>query len=375
LKLTGIAWSRYRIPFVQPYETARGRVTHRTGYIVRAMTDVGVAGLGEAALDPSAPEEGSAAIEPHLRMLAGVVLREGARLDEAMEPYLHGDDAMRAANCAIETAVADAGCRWAGAPLASMFSGRPEGSAPGPVVSVEVNATVANQRTGVAAAAALAAKASGFGTVKLKVGMEPTIEAEVERVHIIRDVLGPDIRLRLDANGAWSEAVAIDMVRELEVFDIELIEQPVSDIEALGRLRSVSAIPLAADEAVYDFASGQRALAHADLLVLKPMRLGGPTVARYLAQYANASGLEAFVTTTIDTGVATAMALHVAASLPGSALAHGLATASLLESDLLAQPLRLERGRLYLPESPGLGVDLDEAAMTRYGDGWQEVTA
>jgi L-alanine-DL-glutamate epimerase-like enolase superfamily enzyme len=69
------------------------------------------------------------------------------------------------------------------------------------------------------------------------------------------------------------------------------------------------------------------------------------------------------------------MALHVAASLPGSGLAHGLATASLLESDLLAQPLRLERGRLYLPESPGLGVDLDEAAMTRYGDGWQEVTA
>src|SRR5688572_4190837 len=94
MRITSITFARYRIPFVAPYETAHGRVTHRVGYIVRALTDAGVEGLGEAALDPSAPESASDAIEPHLRALSLEVVREAIRLDEAMEPYLHGDEAM-----------------------------------------------------------------------------------------------------------------------------------------------------------------------------------------------------------------------------------------------------------------------------------------
>ncbi len=371
MRITSIAFARYRVPFVAPYETAQGRVTHRVGYIVRALTDVGIEGLGEAALDPSAPESDSDAIEPHLRALGLHVLREAVRLDEAMEPYLHGDEAMRAANCAIETAIADAGSRWAGVPMQRMFSGRDAGAEG--VGGVAVNATIASRGTAEAAAAALAARASGFGTIKLKVGMESTVDAEVGRVRTIREVIGADMKLRLDANGAWDEVTAIEAIRALDPFEIELIEQPVADIEALGRVREVVTMRIAADEAVSDFVSAGRAIHAADVLVLKPMRLGGPTVARYIAQYANGSGLGTFVTTTIDTGIGTAMALQVAAALPDAGLAHGLATASLLESDLLAAPLRIERGVMRLPDAPGLGVELDPAAVAKYLGPWQEV--
>ena len=371
MRITSIAFARYRIPFVAPYETALGRVTHRVGYIVRALTDVGVEGLGEAALDPSAPEAAADAIEPHLRALGLAVVREAVRLDDAMEPYLHGDEAMRVANCAIETAIADAGSRWAGVPMQRMFSGRDAGAEG--VAGVAVNATIASRGTAEAAAAALAARASGFGTIKLKVGMESTVVAEVERVRTIREVIGADMKLRLDANGAWDEARAIEAIRALEPFGIELVEQPVADIEALGRARDAVTMRIAADESVSDFAGAERAIHTADVIVLKPMRLGGPMVARYIAQYANGSGLDVFVTTTIDTGIGTAMALQVAAALPDAGLAHGLATASLLESDLLVAPLRVERGVMRLPDGPGLGVDLDHAAVAKYVGPWQEV--
>jgi L-alanine-DL-glutamate epimerase-like enolase superfamily enzyme len=340
-------------------------------------SDEGVKGYGEAALDPSAPEADSEAIETHLRDLGSQVLRRAVSLDEAMEPYVHGDDSMRASNCAIETAVVDAGTRWAGVSLADMFSGLPQ-EASRTIRAVLVNATIAQQHIESAAAAALSARAMAFGCVKLKVGMESSIEAEVDRVRTVREVIGSDIKLRLDANGAWDEATAIALIRALEPLDIELVEQPVaaSDLVAFARVREAVATRVAADESVFDFASAQRALDHADVLVLKPMRLGGPTVARYVAQYANAAGLDTFVTTTIDTGIGVAMALQVAASLPGATLAHGLATLDLLEDDLNLEPgLPIERGRMRVPDAPGLGVTLDEEALMRYSDGWREVSA
>jgi L-alanine-DL-glutamate epimerase-like enolase superfamily enzyme len=109
--------------------------------------------------------------------------------------------------------------------------------------------------------------------------------------------------------------------------------------------------------------------------VIKPARLGGLSIARYIAKVASAAGLGVVVTTTIDTGIGTAAALHLAASLPDEGRAHGLATASLLQDDLLTTPPTVERGYMSLPDAPGLGVDLDEARAAQYLGAWQEVTA
>ncbi len=96
------------------------------------------------------------------------------------------------------------------------------------------------------------------------------------------------MKLRLDANGAWDEAVAIATIRNLELYEIELVEQPVpgDDIEALGRVRDAVTTSIAADEAVFDYESATTALKHADILVLKPARLGGLSVSRYIAKVA-----------------------------------------------------------------------------------------
>ena len=377
MRATRIAWAPYRIPFVTPYQTAHGTATHRVGFIVRLETDTGFHGLGEADLDPSRPEQDVESIHEPLDALAHALLAASPdEYHEALEAHLTGDDPSRAAHCAVETALADAGGHSSGTSLAKMLAEQFAGEASIVRDRVPVNATIAHQRTEAAAHAALLAVAAGFSCIKLKVGMEPSIDAEVERVETIRRVIGPDMKLRLDANGAWDEAKAIATIGALEPLDIELIEQPVAakDIYALDRVRAAVTTAIAADEAIVDFETAQRAIQSADAVVLKPMRLGGASVTRYLAQFAAAAGLGVTVTTTIDTGVGTAMALHVAASLLDDGRAHGLATASLLRHDLLAVPLAVERGMIYLPTGPGLGVELDHDAISRYLGDWREVT-
>jgi L-alanine-DL-glutamate epimerase-like enolase superfamily enzyme len=377
MKVKRIAWAPYRIPFVTPYETSHGgAASHRAGLILRLETDTGFIGLGEANLDPSRPEQDAEAIYPHVEALAHALLTTNPEeYHEALEGHATGGDEERAAHCAIETALADAGGRSAGMSLATLLAHQFAGEASIVRDRVRVNATIAQQRTEAAAHAALLAVAAGFSCVKLKVGMEPTIEAEVERVKAIREVIGPDTKLRLDANGAWPEDVAIEAIKALEPYEIELFEQPVpaKEFGALDRVRAAVTTTIAADEAVVDYETAERAIHSADAVVLKPMRLGGASVTRYLAQFAAASGLGVVITTTIDTGIGTAMALQVAASLLDDGRAHGLATASLLQHDLLTVPIAVERGVMHLPSAPGLGIKLDDDAAAKYLGEWREV--
>ena len=377
MRVSRIAWAPYRIPFVTPYETSRGAAIHRSGLILRLETDSGFQGLGEANLDPSEPEQHAESMYPYVEAIGRALIASHPEdYDAVLDEHATGDDAARAAHCAYETALADAGGRSAGVSLASLLAAQFAGEASFVHDRVRVNATIAHQGTEAAAHAALLAKAGGFSCVKLKAGMAPTIDAEVARVRTVREVIGPDVKLRLDANGAWDEATAIETIKALEPYEIELVEQPVpaSDFGALARVRAAVTVPIAADEAVVDYPTAERAIEAADAVVLKPMRLGGASITRYVGQHAASAGLSVVITTTIDTGIATAMALQVAASLPDDGRAHGLATASLLQHDLLIWPLAIERGVMHVPSGPGLGVALDEEAAAKYLGEWREVS-
>jgi L-alanine-DL-glutamate epimerase-like enolase superfamily enzyme len=147
------------------------------------------------------------------------------------------------------------------------------------------------------------------------------------------------------------------------------VEQPVAadDIEGMALIRRGTGTPIAADEAVMDATSAERLLAAGavDLLVLKPVAVG-LVASLELAGRACRAGVGVVVTTMLEAGVGIAAAAQVAAALPGPLPACGLATASLLESDLLEQPLPISGGTLRLPDSPGLGVHLDQGLLARY---------
>ncbi len=211
---------------------------------------------------------------------------------------------------------------------------------------VGVNATLPSLGPAAVAEAARQSVESGFSTLKLKAGAERETEVLVERVREIRLAVGPDVRLRLDVNGAWDLATAEDRLEAVARFDIEFVEQPLPahDLEGLATLRRRVTVPIAADEAASSVAAVRDLLAAeaVDVLVVKPARVGGPAAAAEIAERAAARGVPVVVSTLFETGVGIAAALAVAAGLPVVAgtrwedeLDHGLATAGLLEHDLL----------------------------------------
>jgi len=169
------------------------------------------------------------------------------------------------------------------------------------------------------------AVADGYRTLKLKVGGIP-IDQDVARVRAVRDAVGRDIRLRIDANRAWSEADAIHALRALEDIDLEYCEEPVPDPGTMARVKKAVSIPIAADESVVDLASAERIVESgaADVLVLKPMALGGLHPARVIATMAREHGVDVVVTGMLETAVGRGGALHLAASLGPGPYAHGL---------------------------------------------------
>ena len=365
MKVNRLVWTTYRIPFRQPFATAHGTQTERRGVLLKLHTDVGLVGLGEAAPIPgSAPRAWS-----DVAMLCEAVSSSlpGKRLEEAREvpppaDHLH-PAAVAAVRCGLDTAVCDVLSQAADVPLALWLHREASETVP-------VNATIALPNAASAADAAAKARASDFPCVKLKVGMAAAAGAECERVGAVRKAIGDRLKLRLDANGAWGVEQAIHTIQALESYDIELVEQPVAcgDVEALRRVRAAVRIPIAADEDVDSVAAAQRVLGAgaAQVLVIKPMVVGGLRPARQIIERAQAQGVSCIVTTTLDAGIGTAAALHLAATLPATGLACGLATGALLTTDLLTTPLTVRDGRMQRPNAAGLGVRLDEEAVKRH---------
>lgn len=366
MRVTRLRWTAYRLPFRAEFSTSRGALAYREGFILRLHMDSGIVGLGEAA---PIPERGGGTLSDALAVLdevgAALIGRRPDEVRALMDERGRGrSGAMAAVRCALDVALLDATARAAGTSVAGLLAG-------GVNRSVAVNATIGAGAPAQAAARAAAARDSGFRCVKLKVGAARSADGERRRVAAVREALGPEIRLRIDANGAWGVEQAVRTVLELEQYGLEMVEQPLAagDVQGLARVRAAVHVPIAADEDVTDVEAAERVLeaGAADVLVVKPMVVGGLRPARRIIELAAAAGVEAVVTTALDSGIGVAAALHLAATLPPDSPACGLATGSLLAADLITSPLVARRGRMELPEGPGLGVELDEGQLARYG--------
>ena len=182
--------------------------------------------------------------------------------------------------------------------------------------------------------AARMAVASGCSTIKVKVGDA----GGPDRVRAVREAMGPGARIRLDANGGWDLEEAVRALAVLSGFDVELVEDPVPGLAEMARLRRRSPIPVAAEMAIRTLEDvvEMRRLEAADVLVIKPQRLGGIAAALRAAELA---GVPVIVSSALETSVGLAACLAVAAALPVSVYAHGIGTAALLAEDVTARPL------------------------------------
>lgn len=215
---------------------------------------------------------------------------------------------------------------------------------------IPVNSTIPAISASTAAQLALAA---GCMSVKIKVG-EPgqDLKQDIDRVAAVRAALGPKAKIRIDANGAWTVAQALDHIKHLARYDLEYVEQPCATVFELAQLRLDLAhnqieVLLAADESIRKAEDPflVKKLAAADIAVLKVQPLGG---VRKALEIAAEIALPVVVSSALESSVGLRAGLALAASLPELPFACGLATAQLLTQDVTADPLLPQKGVIKL---------------------------
>jgi len=326
--------------FAQPLRTAYGELRERPLLELTIRGADGVEGRGEAA--PLEPYDGvplaavEGALSAYERVLRdGDELPGGALLDACREAA-----DLPQALAAVDMALWDRAGRREGRPVCALI-----GDDPAP--SVRVNAAIAGEdRAGAATAAAGAARA-GYTCVKVKVG----VGDDAGRVAAVRAAAGPDMELRLDANGAWAVDEAVATIEALAPAGLELVEEPVHGVAAIRAVRERVAVRIAMDETAGE--PGSLTAAVADAVCLKIGRCGG--ISGLLAQAAlvRATGAEVYLASAYDGPLGVAAAAHCAAALRPSA-ACGLGTLALFADAPDALPVR--GGAIAVPAAPGLGV-------------------
>jgi L-alanine-DL-glutamate epimerase-like enolase superfamily enzyme len=335
---------RRTLRLASPLETAYGAVSERELLAVSITDGDGVSGHGEAApleaYDGVSLERVEGALERYRPVLMQSEGVNGAQLIEACRRL----DNLPAALAAVDMALWDRAGRREGKPVAALLTDRP-------AKEVGVNATLtALDRAGVAEQAAQAAR-EGFACVKVKVG----VGDDAGRVAAARAAAGPEVALRLDANGAWSVEEAVRAIDALAPAGLELVEEPTHGLQAVREVRERVAVRVAIDETAAEH--GALGAGVADAVCLKISRCGGIAGLLAAAALVRASGAEVYLASTMDGPLGVAAAVHAAAALASRGpIAHcGLATLALFEG--LENPLPAREGKIALPTIGGLGVD------------------
>jgi L-Ala-D/L-Glu epimerase len=350
--VTGLEVVAYALPFENPYVTARGVLEHRELVLLRVHTDIGLTGSGEAV--PLSLRGGES-----LDQVVGELTRLRDAFADASEQERR--DLLRGAfvelsapsRCALFTAWLDLAARHEGEPMWRLLGA--QNAAP-----VRCNATLTADHPTAVAEQAGSWAGEGYTTFKLKLGLEK----DVEQVEAVRGALGDEARLRVDANGSWEVAEAASKLARIARYDIELAEQPCRTLAELAEVRSGSDIWIAADESVSSSqeAESARQARACDFVTLKLSKVGGPGPAQAIANQ-----IPSYLSSALDGPVGIAAAAHLAQALdPDPGLAHGLATQRLFASTIASRECELSDGFLHLPDGPGLGVEIDDAALERH---------
>lgn len=330
---------QFQLELREPLQTATGSIKSRQGWLIRIPGDP--PGFGEATPLPGWTESAN-----DCRQALETARSTLDATDE--ETALEAISDAPAARHGLDLALADRDAREGNISLARYLSGRD------PDRPVPVNATIdANTPEALTDDVATALEA-GYDCLKIKVG-HATLAADVDRVNAVGSVIGDDIHLRADANGQWTRKQAEQFIDQIDV-ELDYLEQPLGDASLSEHAALREQIEIALDESVSSqgIASIISASA-ADVVVLKPMVLGGLDRTLSIARRARSQDIDVVITTTMDAVLARTAAIQLAGAIEPDRHC-GLATADRLMTDLAPDPCPIRTGSVRVPSGPGLGV-------------------
>ncbi|CUX41678.1 L-Ala-D/L-Glu epimerase [Clostridium sp. C105KSO15] len=353
MKIVKIETAKVNIPLVTPFKTALRTVDSVNDIVVRITTDDGQTGFGEA--PPTAVITGDthgsilSAIEEFIA--PAIVGMEIENLDGIMKK-LHGCILKNSsAKAAVDMSVYDLFAKSCGKPLYKILGGgRGE---------IETDLTISVNGVEEMVVDSLKAVSQGFRILKIKVGKES--KKDVERIQAIHQAVGPDIKLRIDANQGWSAKEAVKIIRTLEDMGIgmDLVEQPVNahDFEGMKFVTSQVYTPILADESVFSPEDAIRIIREraADLINIKLMKTGGIHEALKICAIAESFGMECMIGCMLESKIAVSAAAHLASGR-GIITRADLDGPSLCREDPYIGGPVFDGPRIVMNEDPGMGI-------------------
>lgn len=352
MKIKDIKVGIIEVPLRKPFKTALRRVDSIRDIVVKVITDTGHSGYGEAA--PTAVITGDTlgsikcAIEDYIRpKLIGL---EISNIEEIMKRIEGSIVKNTSAKAAVDIAIYDLFGQMNNSPLYKLLGGYKTEIITDLTISVNSPEEMAQD--------SIEAVKRGYKTLKIKVGKDSKMD--MKRIKSIRDAIGYDIELRLDANQGWNPKEAVLFLRQMEDkgFNIELVEQPVkaNDLVGLKFVTDNVDIPILADESVFSAMDAAIIIQNkaADLINIKLMKTGGIHNALKICSLAEIYEVECMIGCMLESKLSVSAAVHLAAAkriitkvdLDGPGLCS--------EDPIDGGPI-FKNSNIYLNEKPGLG--------------------
>ena len=369
MRVTGVDIRVVSVPFTHPETWRFGRLWGLTNAIVEVHTDAGITGIGEVPGSPligmvrDALEATSAWIIGEDPMKVRQFLRRASERGWHHYPYIGN-----AAAAGIEMALWDICGKALGCPVHQFFGGLDTENVP-----FYWYIWVTDRQPDTARQQAAEGVARGFKTMYIKIGFD--LKNDLALARAIREEVGDDIALRVDANEAWTAFEAIDAVQRFEDVGIEFLEQPIDmhDIAGMVDLRTKSRTRIGANQSVWQPWQVPEVLARraGDVIVTDQHQLGGLVPFRDAAAMCEVANVPIIKHAFGDLAITTIAATHVLGTLASPQLGHQQYL-TILEHDLLATRVEFVDGGIPVPTGPGLGIELDQEAVRFYEDVYRE---
>lgn len=353
MKITAIELGTLSVPLRVPFRTAVRSVDSVEDVIVLVRTDTGATGYGEA--PPTGLVTGDTtggiidAIRTHIEPL--LIGRDVAEFETLVQLVQRALIHNTSAKAAVDMALYDLYGQLWNIPVHRLLGGAKSSIVTDITISVNAPEEMARD--------ALDAIARGYDTLKIKVGVDPRLD--VARLTAVRRAVGPDVRIRIDANQAWRPKEAVRILSQMTDagLDIELVEQPVAaaDIDGLAYVTRESDVPVLADEAVFSPADALRImqLHAADMVNIKLMKCGGLYPAQQIVAAAEVYGMECMIGCMLEAKISVNAAVALAC-------AKSVITRIDLDGPVLCSEDPIDGGAVFdekhitASDAPGLGI-------------------
>lgn len=350
------------IPTIRPHKLSVTTMQTQTLVLVKITTTDGLVGWGEATTigglnyGEESPESVKANIDTYFAPLL-LSIKSSINVAQTLKLIRKTINGNRFAKCAIQTALLDIQAKQLNLPLSEVLGGRLRDRLPvlWTLASGDTEKDIAEAKKMI--------ELKRHNIFKLKIGSNP-VQHDVDHVIAIKKALGPEISIRVDVNRAWSELECIQGIQQLQDGGIDLIEQPcaIEQTQVLARLTQRFDVAIMADEALTGPDSAYRlAKQHAaDVFAVKVEQSGGLIEACEVAKIAKLAGIDLYGGTMLEGPIGSIASAHAFSTFDSLAFGTELFGPLLLTQDILKTPLCYENFELVVPNTAGLGIDIDE---------------